>query len=462
MLAAFYFLTEICGRSLDHCMGIAIFIRGSAPGQRRANRCAAILVLFARAATAATTSYPLEVLPPEHKRMTDPKTGAELLFLTTAPENDSNLYFHEHSWLADESVILFTSSRTNGGLMGYVTTTGELIRFNTPQGALGAATAAAKGNAVLAARGRDIVEVKLAIQPPDSPANGRSRVTAIERVLCILADGSPSTALNPSCDGKYVALGVTSFVDESRGPTIYKINLKTGKLSEVCRLPQSPGYGGHVQWSRTNPHLISFAGGRGPTGDVAGPVHDSEGPEDYAARGQRLWVVDIREGVPRNVYLADEGELVTHESWWVNDQILFCGGKGPTPAVLSHVKALNIYSGEVRIVGAGAWLPDASPSDTARLNWWHAAGSADGRWIAADNWHGDIMLFEGKTTRPHLLTTGHRTYGKGEHPHVGWDRKGEKVVFASHLLGNLNVCVATIPKAWQDAVSSNDDGLRTK
>ena len=69
------------------------------------------------------------------------------------------------------------------------------------------------------------------------------------------------------------------------------------------------------------------------------------------------------------------------------------------------------------------------------------------------------MLFEGKTTRPHLLTSGHRTYGGGEHPHVGWDRKGEKVVFASHMLGNLDVCVATIPKTWQNAVSANEDGL---
>ena len=421
-----------------------------------------ILSLFAWTVAAAGTYYPLEVLPPEHRQMTDPKTGTQLLFLTTAPENDANLYFHEYSWLADESVVLFTSSRTNGGLMGYVTTTGELIRFKTPRGPLGAATAAAKGNAVLAVRGREIVEVKLAIRPSTSPADHRSRVTAIERVLCTLPDGSPATALNPSCDGKYVALGVSGFADKARGPTICKINLKTGKLSEVCRLPQPPGFAGHVQWSRTNPNLLSFAGAHGPTGDVAGPVHASAGPEDYAARGQRLWVVDIRNGIPSNVYLAEEGELVTHESWWINDQLLFCGGKSPNSTVLSHVKALNIYSGEVRIVGAGAWVTGASEAEAARLNWWHAAGSANGRWIAADNWHGDIMLFEGKTTRPHLLTSGHRTYGGGEHPHVGWDRKGEKVIFASHLLGDLNVCVATIPKAWQDAVSANDDGLRTK
>ena len=37
--------------------------------------------------------------------------------------------------------------------MGYVTATGELIRFHTPQGPLGGATAAARGNAVFAVRG---------------------------------------------------------------------------------------------------------------------------------------------------------------------------------------------------------------------------------------------------------------------------------------------------------------------
>jgi hypothetical protein len=287
-----------------------------------------------------------------------------------------------------------------------------------------------------------------------------TRVTATERVLCLLPEGGASTALNPSCDGKYLALGVTGFKDPARGPTIVKINVKSGQLSEVCRLPQPPGYGGHVQWSRTSPHLISFAGGRGPTKDVAGPARRKAGPEDYATSDQRLWVVDIREGIPRNVYWAEEGELVTHESWWIDDQLLFCGGKSPNDAVLSHVKVLNIYSGDVRIIGAGAWLPGVSASDTARLNWWHAAGSANGRWIAADNWHGDIMLFEGKTARPRLLTTGHRTYGKGEHPHVGWDRRGEKVVFASHLLGNLDVCIATIPKSWQEDVIKNTEGYR--
>ena len=46
------------------------------------------------------------------------------------------------------------------------------------------------------------------------------------------------------------------------------------------------------------------------------------------------------------------------------------------------------------------------------------------------------------------------TYGHGTHPEVGWDRRGEQVIFASHMLGDVNVCVATIPKAWQDAWAS--------
>jgi hypothetical protein len=87
----------------------------------------AALFLAAGAAAASVIRYPLEVFPSECKRMTDPKTGTELLFLTTAEEEDMNLFFHEYSWLADESVILLMSSRPKGGLMGYLTTTGELV-----------------------------------------------------------------------------------------------------------------------------------------------------------------------------------------------------------------------------------------------------------------------------------------------------------------------------------------------
>jgi hypothetical protein len=159
------------------------------------------------------------------------------------------------------------------------------------------------------------------------------------------------------------------------------------------------------------------------------------------------------------VYQAVEGEIVTHVVWWVNDSILFTGAIDLDGKDHSHVKVVDAASGDVRVMGAGFWWPDADPVELARLNWWHPAGSDDGRWVVADNWHGDIMLFEGRTTRRHLLTGNHRTYGGGEHPHPGWDRRGKQVIFCSHQLGSPDVCVATIPDPLQELAASNTDGI---
>jgi len=79
-------------------------------------------------------SYRLPVLPPEHRAMKDPRTGVDLLFVTTGPTRDLALYFHQRSWLADESMLLFQSFRPEYELMGYLVATGELARIVTPQG----------------------------------------------------------------------------------------------------------------------------------------------------------------------------------------------------------------------------------------------------------------------------------------------------------------------------------------
>lgn len=376
------------------------------------------------ASITAAAQYAVPILPPEHKKITDPQTGAQLTFLTTNPAKDNNLYFHDRSWLADGSVILFTSARDEGGLLGYVVQTGELLRLTTPAGNLCGATAANQGPAFYAIRGRELVYFTLNLQPSPDPAAAPSTATLSERVVCTLPDGiSSNTAINESCDSTRLSVGINL----SSGLGIGLIHIDTGEFQVLCQAPTPPGYGGHVQWSHTNPNLLS-----------------------YAALEQRLMIVDIRDGIPKNVYTAWPGELVTHESWWVNDQILFCGSIHPYPTEDAHVKVLNIATGEVRIIGAGAWWPQAKPIELAKYNWWHSDGSDDGRWVAADNWHGDIMLWEAKTTRPRLLTAGHRTYADGDHPHVGFDRANKAVVFTSHLLGNEDVCIAEIPQKWQD------------
>jgi len=384
-----------------------------------------ILALSSAAFAVESPRYTLTILPPEQKVMNDPETGAKLTFITTDTGKDTNLYFHERSWTADGSVVLFYSSRNNGGLMGYLVKTGELFTFQGTEGNLGGATAASTGNGLFALKGRDIVRVDFEISASDNPVEKPSVVTAIEQHIATLPAAERFTPVGENCAGTTLSVGVQ---DGETGPVpaILTIDVASGAVKELCRAPESPGVVQHVQWSHTDPEVLSYAGAT-----------------------SRLMVVNTRDGNPKAVYHQWEGELVTHESWWVDDQILFCGGTHTKPTENSHVKVFDTKTGVVRIIGAGSWWAGGTPEEISKYNWWHADGSDDGRWVVADNWHGDIILFEGKTTRPRMLTLGHRTYGEGSHPHVGFDRAGKSVIFTSHLLGDENVCIAEIPDAWQ-------------
>ncbi|HOX36638.1 MAG TPA: hypothetical protein PL033_01510 [Candidatus Brocadiia bacterium] len=365
-------------------------------------------------------TYSLKVSPPEHKRMKDPITGAELLFIATHPAKDVNFYFHERSWMADSSVVFFNSSRPEGGLMGYIFATGELMHVTTPSGSVRCPTAARNKNAVYGVRGADVVEISIDVHESDDPAAKPSEVIARERVICTLPEQYRSCGLlNENCDG--------SLVSTYCGKAILLIDTASGAVRELW----SGEHGGHVQFSRVTPHYLSFAG-----------------------RENRLMMIDVRDGQPRTIHRQVPGEMVTHECWWVNDTMTYCGGYRDGEAA---VRVIDVHSGQVHIAGAGAWVPwryettkvEPDPKDMLnRWNWWHAAGDENGRWIAADNWYGDIVLFDAKTTQMRRLTLAHRVYSRGEHPHVGWDRLSKRVIFASAMLGGEDVCVATIPEEW--------------
>jgi hypothetical protein len=378
-------------------------------------------------APAAPITYPLAVLPPEHKIVKDPVTGAELLFVSAGPAKDHNLYFHQRSWLSDDSLVLFTSHRSDDGLMGYLFATGELVRLVTPRGGLGSPTAARTGNRVFACRGRDIVELTLRIEPSKDPNAAPSKVTATERVICTLPQAAALQAyLTENADGTLLGLDLR-WPDGQQGVAV--VNIKTGAIRDVCRYR----FAGHLQFSRTNPNLMSVAG-----------------------LDDRLIVIDLARGRPRILHHQAPGEYVTHECWWINDSLTFCGGYRDKE---SHVKVIDAHTREVRIVGAGAWVPWIDEGDDVlnRWNWWHAAGDEQGHWVVADNWYGDVVVFDARTTQLHRLTLGHRTYGGGVHPEPGWDRAGRRVVFNSQMLGGEHVCVATIPATWPS--DRADEGL---
>ena len=161
---------------------------------------------------------------------------------------------------------------------------------------------------------------------------------------------------------------------------------------------------------------------------------------------QHLWWWIFRQGRRK---LHPQQPEAGARCWWVGNPGYLLAALKDGFKVESHVKIVDINSHEVRIIGAGSYWPQGTDSQVAELNWWHASGDPYGRWVAGDNWHGGIALFDAKTTQKHLLTTGHRTYGRGTHPEVGWDTRGRFVIFGSEYLGNPDVCIVEIPKEWQ-------------
>lgn len=387
---------------------------------------AAILGLSAAAAADGSKTWEAEMLPPEFEDWTDPATGARVRFVTTHAADDANLYFHQRSWLPDESMLVFASNRTGRSEpYGYIEATGGLARL-APDGDPGFGfTAARRSNRIYLCKADGVYEWDVEIRAGDGKA---SKTVIHERKNAAFPDSvQPLGGLNESADGVHLSL-ILKHVDEDRWD-IALIRRDNGEIERVCTVDWPVS---HLQCSWETPGLMMFARGY-PGGDRA--------PDTDSGRS-RIWFVHPSRPEPRPLYFQSPGELTTHECWWTGDRLTFCGGYLPEE---SHVKTAKYGSDAIRIAGAGAWFPGLTPFKLSKRNWWHAAGSPDGRWIAADNWHGDIALFDGLTTRPRPLTMGHRVYGGGAHPHVGWAPSSRRVVFASNRRGNGDVCVARLP-----------------
>ena len=372
-------------------------------------------------------TWQCEILPSERIVEKDEGSGARIIFVTTDLASDNNLYFHDRCWMFDQQLMLFNSDRTGRKeIFGYIASTGALVRFNRPEDpAAFNPVASAKGDRLYVFKENKVCEWKVElVEKPDW------KVFVSERKICDLPPGAkPIHSLNENSDRSLISIGYVL-------NGLYHIdvaNIKSGKISHIAALNFQIQ---HLQFSWERPDLLSFARSYGS--DTA-PDDPDEPPH------ARIWLVNVLTKAPVPLFYQVPGELVTHECWWVHDQITFIGGYRPEE---SHVKVIDIMTGEIRIIGAGAWLEGVTARELSKVNWWHASGSPDGRWVAADNWHGTIAIFDGRTTRKRILTSGHRTYGKGAHPHVGWDLNSTSVEFTSNKLGHPDVCIAELPESW--------------
>lgn len=376
--------------------------------------------LFAR-------TWDCQIFPSEQKIEIDPISDAKIIFITTHPANDYNLYFHDRCWLLNDRLMLFISDRTGRSeIFGYLVETGELIRLNRPEDIpAGNPFASRSGDKFYVVRENTIFQWNI-----DLKLNHGTHAKITEIKLCDFPVGStPISGLHENSDGTLISFAYK--IGE-----LYYISIfnKESKKIQVVAALDFPIQ--HVQFSWTRPDLLSFARSYGS--DTA-PLDPNEPAH------ARIWFVNTNIKMPVPAFYQKPGELVTHECWWLNDQITFIGGHRKEEG---HVKVLDLKTGEIRIIGAGAWWENGEPAELAKENWWHQSGSPDGTWVAGDNWHGIIAIFNARTTEKKILSSGHRIYGSGAHLHVGWDLFGKRVQFTSNKLGNPDVCVAIIPEKW--------------
>lgn len=400
--------------------------------------CLAGLSILLGGSWGADRSWEGEVFPSEVESGTDETSGAKVVFITRAETPDTNLYFHQRSWLPDGSMLFFFREQENGKsrLYGFIEKTGELVRIQEPNRPVqGLPTASRHGSRIFVSADRAIWEwtIELETEP-------KTRVRVSERKIADWPVNLESNhGLSENSDGSRVFFGGRD--GETGEGFIVAADVETGAWEEAARVMFNLA---HIQCSWDHPDLVMFNNQRiGEFGDRM------LGQDEFDAR---MWLADLSEKEPWPLFPRRiAGELMTHECWWTEDRVVVCNGTNWDPdrgGEEAHVKVVDIHTGRASILGAGAWWDGATASEIAKKNWWHCSGDPNGRFAAADNWHGDIGLFSAQSARTRILVEGHRTYGSGAHPHMGWDPTGRKLVFTSNRYGNPDVCVVEIPEDW--------------
>ena len=374
-----------------------------------------------------------KVYPAEHEITTDTTSGAKLIYITTNSSKDNNLYFDYNCWFKDLSAMFFTSDRNGSNeLFAYVPKTGELICVSPKKqnNNYWLATVDFETHDVYVRNAEYIYAWNIAIHF-NNDSSKVLNVRVKERIITAAPEGVEfSSGLTQSADLKSLSTLISNNNDPDR-KDILSVSILTGKFEKLMSFQTDTAIT-HVQFSKYNPNLLRYSR------DV---------PRNIGI--QRMWIIDIRTpGESKKIHFQEPLESVTHEDWWVNDQLTFCSGYRDNQY---HVKVIDIHNQDARILGAGSWWNEATAKELAEYNWWHASGSRDGKWVAADNWHGHIAIIDGQTSHLRLLTKNHRTYGKGDHPHVGWAPDSKSVEFTSSAKGNSDVCIAYIPlEKWEN------------
>jgi oligogalacturonide lyase len=410
--------------------------------------------------------------PSERKVMKDPKTGVELVFLTSkSGTGDSKIYQTHNQWTSDGKWVIFRSDRVKGEAMAVNEETGDIVQV-TEGGFTGMLCVARKSMNLYHMRsvkdkagkltGMQVVEVNLGRLFADSEAGKLKKKKAYERICgTIPADmcSEGDMALDGSeefvyfrLDKEYAAtMPIKEPVAPNFGPRnmgagpggIGKMDLATGKAEPVVAVHFKVG---HIQGNPWHPGEVIFCwetGGKAP---------------------QRTWMVNADGTGLRPIYRETEHDWVTHEAVISEDELVI--------AIVGHRPIDNGKKNDIDGLESFALSNDWGPAGTKEYatgmavvnmrtreftlegqvngdNFWHVAGSQDGNWLAGDDFARELWLVDRHTKEQILLTAGHKTTAR-DHVHPTFKPDGTEIEIQSAMLSDdgrsMNICIVRLPQ----------------
>ena len=414
--------------------------------------------------------------PSERKVINDPKTGVELVFLTSkSGTGDSKIYQTHNQWTADGQWVIFRSDRVPGEAMAVNEETGVMVQV-TEGGYTGMLCVARKSMNLYHMRvatdkngqrtGMQVVEVDLQRLFADSEAGKLKKKQHYERIcgtipfeMCseddMALDGSEEFVyfrLDKEFARKYP---IAEQIAPDFGPRhmgagpggIGKMDLTTGKSEPVVAVHFKVG---HIQGNPWHPGECIFCwetGGKAP---------------------QRTWMVNADGTNLRPIYRETTHDWVTHEAVISADELVI--------AIIGHRPIDNGNKKEIAGLESFAMSNDWGPSGTKEYptgiavvnmrtreltlegqvpgdNFWHVAGSQDGHWVAGDDFARDLWLIDRHTGERILLTAGHKTTAR-DHVHPTFKPDGTEIEIQSAMLSDdgrsMNICIVRLPQRLID------------
>lgn len=406
--------------------------------------------------------------PSERKVFKDPKTGVELVFLTSkSGTGDSKIYQTHNQWTADGKWVIFRSDRVKGEAMAVNEETGDIVQV-TEGGFTGMLCVARKSMNLYIMRhatdkkgqniGMEVVEVNLQRLFTDSENGQLKKKQHYERICGVIPAEMCSEgdmALDGSEEFVYFRLDkefarkypIAEQIAPNFGPRhmgagpggIGKMDLTTGKAEPVVAVHFKVG---HIQGNPWHPGEVIFCwetGGKAP---------------------QRTWMVNADGTNLRPIYRETEHDWVTHEAVITEDELVI--------ALLGHRPidgSKDKYDGPGQEAGWGPSGTKEYPTGIAVVNlrtreltlegqvdgdnFWHVAGSQDGHWVAGDDFARELWLVDRHTKERILLTAGHKTTAR-DHVHPTFKPDGTEIEIQSAMLSDdgrsMNICIVRLPQ----------------